>query len=499
MILDHFPYEKPRDGQRDLLLSLEKYWKDYDVFCIVAPTACGKTAISETLGRWQGNVSLLVPTNLLVGQFLGEFPGNASLSNKNSYKCPIIEELSGREITCSEAFGKHKSTKGCRKRGNICNYLKDQREVKCRNLSVTTYHLYNCLRLHKPLLIMDEAHKVISILQEHFTDRFWRHEWNYPKDMWNYGQINTWLNTLIGDVMGGRKVGKLYNAVSQFNVSYVIQRGMEEWRKTRPHKFRDAIKLIPIDLRDMPPILWPAKVRKVILLSATINRKDIESLGLDRKRVLYLHVDSPIPVERRPVYEIGIASVNRTNIERTTEEIARYIDQVLLPKYRDVKGVIHTTYSQAVILRKHLKGGRYMFHGKGDVRRVFQTFTELPPDSGAVLVACGLGEGIDLIGDLGRWQAIAKVPYPSLGDPGIKYKAERDPEWYLWETMKPVIQACGRISRSPTDMGETYILDSNFGRLKDSSLKANLIPEWFRDSIITREVNHDELEKLLKS
>ena len=39
-ILDYFPYPQPRPAQRELLLKIEKYWNAYDIFVVVAPTAC---------------------------------------------------------------------------------------------------------------------------------------------------------------------------------------------------------------------------------------------------------------------------------------------------------------------------------------------------------------------------------------------------------------------------------------------------------------------------
>ena len=90
-------------------------------------------------------------------------------------------------------------------------------------------------------------------------------------------------------------------------------------------------------------------------------------------------------------------------------------------------------------------------------------------------------EGIDLPEDLGRWQIIVRTPWKSLADPAIRHKAGLDPEWFHWESLKDLIQACGRICRTPTDFGATYILDAAAQRLIDGA--PGLIPHWFRDAL----------------
>ena len=90
-------------------------------------------------------------------------------------------------------------------------------------------------------------------------------------------------------------------------------------------------------------------------------------------------------------------------------------------------------------------------------------------------------EGIDLPYDAGRWQILAKVPYPSLADPAIKYMASIDEEYYAWETIKTVLQACGRICRTPEDYGVTYIFDKSFERLYNQNNE--LWPLWFQNSV----------------
>jgi Rad3-related DNA helicase len=177
-----------------------------------------------------------------------------------------------------------------------------------------------------------------------------------------------------------------------------------------------------------------------------------------------------------------VENVNRFNLEAATLEMAKYIKDVLGPQHQGQKGMIHATYQQAAFLREHLSSDpRYMFHERHNRSSVYRDFRDSPSDSGRVLIASGMYEGVDLPEDAGRWQVITKIPWPSLGNPAIKYLSEKDPEWYQWECWKQVIQACGRICRTPEDYGVTYILDGSIQRLlKDGS---HLLPPWFQDGL----------------
>jgi Rad3-related DNA helicase len=90
-------------------------------------------------------------------------------------------------------------------------------------------------------------------------------------------------------------------------------------------------------------------------------------------------------------------------------------------------------------------------------------------------------EGLDLPEDAGRFQIIAKVPWQSLASPAIKHIAELDPEAFAWETIKTLVQAAGRICRSPDDIGDTFLPDATFWRLLKES--KHLFPKYFIEAL----------------
>ena len=68
--------------------------------------------------------------------------------------------------------------------------------------------------------------------------------------------------------------------------------------------------------------------------------------------------------------------------------------------------------------------------------------------------------GVDLPGDMSRFQIVMKLPYPSLGDKRIKAMFEKDPKWYTMKMFTKLIQMCGRSTRTTDDYCDTYILDA---------------------------------------
>ena len=91
-------------------------------------------------------------------------------------------------------------------------------------------------------------------------------------------------------------------------------------------------------------------------------------------------------------------------------------------------------------------------------------------------------QGLDLKGDLGKWQIIIKLPYPSLGGKRIKKLFEEDPGWYRMRMLISLVQACGRCTRSSEDESVTYILDGLSAKTIIDCKK--ILPKHFIDRIV---------------
>jgi hypothetical protein len=91
-------------------------------------------------------------------------------------------------------------------------------------------------------------------------------------------------------------------------------------------------------------------------------------------------------------------------------------------------------------------------------------------------------EALDLEGDLCRWQVLCKAPYPNTRDSRVAQRLEDGRwGWYYRAALRTVIQACGRVVRSPEDYGATYLADSS---LLDLFERARTdMPDWFADQV----------------
>ena len=472
----------------ETLQQLQDNWNNYQVFCISAPTAFGKTAIARAIMNACYGVSVITPTNLLVDQFISEFPDTPTLHRLDSYWCDRWDRPAS--VTRGKLGGfckKADDCPGCHTASRDIAIAKYQ-----RGPGVYNYYTYMAHKLHRPVLVVDEAHNLLPVIRDRLSLIIWQHDYKYPSNMYSNSQVQNWLSTLPDSKKRSQKIQLLRQAAISRNPQYVIQRDTEWFNgkgtiRGQPEK-RDCIRLLPVDVRDAPPMFWPNDVQKIVLMSATIGPKDLAQIGLDpsthKKKTIYLDCKSPIDSSRRPIVPICSMSVNRASLT-DVNQIQAMADEILaVANYHqeDGKGVIHATYQLAQLLRSHLSHDiRFMFHSRDDKSDVYKKFRESAPSEAKILVASGMYEGIDLPEDLGRWQVIAKIPWPSLGSPAIQHQAEKDPDWYTWETLKTTIQACGRICRTPEDYGVTYILDQSFERLMRDG--HHMMPQWFLDGI----------------
>lgn len=232
--------------------------------------------------------------------------------------------------------------------------------------------------------------------------------------------------------------------------------------------------------------LWD-KVPNVVLMSgSTVSPEDmLPSVGLDSNNVVLIEAPNPTPPTARPIYYMPVARVSKRDYSTPLPLLADAIDSLVYQLTEGEfsgKGIIHTWNGTiTTFLAENCRTSAMFFtHDIGDRLEVFNDFRTAP--SPAVLVSPSTYYGEDFPGDQARWQIVAKVPYPNLGDPWVQAKMQYDPQWFQRETVMSIVQTVGRIVRGPDDFGVTYILDSNFGRLW--SEVNHLFPFWLREALI---------------
>jgi Rad3-related DNA helicase len=474
-ILEYFPKNKiPRSGQDYALEQIEAAIPWADVIVVRAPTATGKTDCGVTTARWAHSERklkshIIVPTKQLVDQLLQEHPRMVALKARADYPCEDETTLVGpRGGVTTETCG---LCDPCQAR------IKANKMIRVVPYGVSNYHVYYSYKLYKPLLIVDEAHKLLDLLKEMGAIKFSQRDYSFPDDLETYGDVLGWAER----EMRGRprpKLEKLITQLKSLQPSTTLHITREYYRGRED----TVMKLLPLDVKHLPPWFWPSKVRKIVLMSATIGPQDVDDLGLGDRKVAYVDCGSPIPASARPVFFTPVADMRLSRHQDSIPRLATHIAN-LAQKMQGSKGLIHATYRVAEGLRLSSlsQNKRFIFHVASNRK---QKFDEFMASRDGILVASGMQEGIDLPYDACRWQVVTQVPWPSLEDQATKDRLGTDPTWYLWQTVKTILQACGRVCRTPDDYGCTHVLDEQWERMYRAALKAKLIPQWFQDAVV---------------
>lgn len=208
------------------------------------------------------------------------------------------------------------------------------------------------------------------------------------------------------------------------------------------------------------------------------------SLGLNEDAVAWLDLDSSFPVENRLIHLTYVGSMSRKREAETTPRLLSMCETIL-QAHPNEKGLLHcNSYRLGKLICDHLsttsERSRIIFAAQASER--LDCFKNHQQASKAtVFVSPSITEGFSFDDDLARFQIIAKCPFPFLGDRQISARMKNDPEWYALQAAQTIIQATGRIVRSETDSGVTYIIDSDFARLYADN--PSFFPDWWVASV----------------
>lgn len=235
-----------------------------------------------------------------------------------------------------------------------------------------------------------------------------------------------------------------------------------------------------------------------IILSATIldHKRLAKDLGIDLNEVEYIEEEPVFPVENHRIFNLGVANfswVAGADPMRHPDFGKGIVDKIdmILDMFPKERGIIHsTTYLIVKAIEMYSRHrNRLIIHNSYNREEKLQEHADT---KGAVLLSPSMTEGVDLKGDLSRFQIIVKLPYPNLGEPCIKKRAEEEPEIMDFKTSLTLIQSIGRSVRTEHDKATTFMLDNriNWHTSKNPKLMA----------LYTRHVaDKDELAKFVAS
>jgi Rad3-related DNA helicase len=296
-------------------------------------------------------------------------------------------------------------------------------------------------------------------------------------------------NEDAGDLQNYRRLQRTLSVYDK--LKNVLKTGQdEEWIliprvPSSNSRKREHIEVGPVTSRGfLERHLWPLAPRRV-LSSGTFGPIDdyLEEVGLPSQSVKVIKVPSAFPAANAPIFLENTARMKHgvAGREALVDVLARLKE--ILDQEPD-RGLIHVnSYHLAKNVREYLDRAqhaeRLVGHGSEDRNPSLDSWlnSDIP---GLVFIAVAMTDGLDLKEDLARWQVILKAPFPDMSDERVirRLRMKDGERWYRNVTARQLWQATGRICRSSTDVGRTYVLDSAACQLMLATA-----PSWGLDRI----------------
>jgi Rad3-related DNA helicase len=245
-----------------------------------------------------------------------------------------------------------------------------------------------------------------------------------------------------------------------------------EYKKKDPKKGQNdnECSIKPIFIGDMFGVLDNADHN--LLMSATISERYAKRTMTLPGKTLHLRLPPQFPKENKKVLFFKTQTLNYNTmkdpetIKRLCATAWQIVDHhvkkgergiILAPSFAIVESIAGTLHSM---------GGVKVFeHKRGEkLADILEDFKSYKGGNAVILTPSGF-EGVDLPGDLSRFQIIVKAPFGSLGDKRVQTILDLYPDIYELTTLMKITQGAGRSVRSAEDYATTYMLDTAIGRL----------------------------------
>ena len=516
----HFPYKYPRSQQTNVINHVLNEFKNGKKYAIVeCGTGVGKSAIGLTIAKalinsseystdFENGAYFLTTQKILQDQYENDFSKNGlvSLYSSSNYTCGVDLKASCKEIqTGLRSKSLPKKYDSC---GYNCCYKSKKRDFIDGKLGVTNFSYflteknYSAKLPNKKVLIIDEAHNLENELSRfieisvsgYFSEKILK--LRMPKDLNTQFKSFKWIKETYFPAVSRKhafissqleRLGLNANKLEEFK-KITNQVEMLDSHKKKIQQFIDLYdkdnwvfdiestnekynKLIfkPIDVSHYSQQYLLGYADYVIFMSATIISPEgfKQTVGLSDELTTYVTEESPFDPSNSPIVFSPAGSMSAKNIDNTLPLMKEMIEQIL-KEHNDEKGIIHThSLKVANYLYNNIKNKRLIIaHGADRDKMLKKHMTSKQP---TVLLSPSMAEGVDLKGDMSKFQILCKVPFPYLGDKLIRKKMNKWKWWYNTQTIRTIVQSVGRSIRSENDKAVTYILDSDWERIKQRS------------------------------
>ena len=510
---------------------------DYDVVVVSAPTGFGKSLALECAAQMMGPSYYTTPINALVDQLEDdEFLGDriTPIKGRNNYDC-VHPEDKGESV--DNAICQRDDAFECEIKDEKCPYysqklLAQEENVVATNLAFSMAESMvpdNPYKLgSRSTLVVDECQSIEDFTMNFVGTTISKNA--VPSDVWTdidipdvddesypIERMVEWLHDEVMDVCRDmltfydsrpqltkgqsddkeklqnffRKLELLIEDIEENEWVYQIDSDMKKNQRNE----RKAVFKPVYTGRFLNDLAWD-RAENIILSSATVPGGDwLNEIGLGDKKVKKISVGHEFPVENRPIImDECVGKMTYKERKGTALPMVRKIKEIS-EHYEGQKGMVHCrAYSIAELLKRtaNNNGMGDWFRNNVQVQDSYnreESLEKWTKNDKQLFFSVAMDEGIDLEGDLCRFQILAKVLYPSMADKRTDYRVSElnDWDWYNNKAAVQIQQAYGRAVRSKEDWAHFYCLDSSAkGLIKRD---AELFQKWFLEAVQGIDVN----------
>lgn len=250
------------------------------------------------------------------------------------------------------------------------------------------------------------------------------------------------------------------------------------------------------------------KVRSVVLFSATMSPSEyyLEAIIGDKQRP-FVSLSSPFPKSNFKLLIAPEISIKYKDRENTISLVVEYLKTftskkignyfIFLPSYE---------YLNKIRDKLEFEGANVYFQEKEmsyeDQQIFLENFEENPSETNiGVLILGGIfSEGIDLVNDRLIGVAVVGVGLPNISDETElikKYYDEKDLVGFNYAYRDPgmnkVMQAVGRLIRTPTDRGVALLIDSRYSQYSYKNICRNIWKDF--EFVYSKDELNEEIEQ----
>lgn len=529
------PNSAPRRSQVETFEWIESLSPDVKYMLLEMPVGGGKSPVGLTISAWlsqgYGSSFILTPQKILQKQYEDSFSKQilSSMYGKSNYTCK------SKSTSCEVGSTIKPKCDFCPQKAAFQAAMKSNNLVLNYTLGLLYFAHVDGI-MPRNLMIMDECHNLESQLinfstltiSEWTCDQMKSIKYVKPHNLQDahiwvrdeyFPRLNQYITRLNDEVMriesyAENSVGKSIskedqNTIKRYHTYVRHATTVRDIMLESLEYLLDNYVIIVEDKKFTIKALYGSTAfhnivkpmaDKFLLMSSTILNRDgfCRDLGIDPEQAAFLSLQSEFDRGNRLVIYQPTAKMNYgwdNNEPSRNAARTRMILNIkdILDAHKDVSGIIHTgsfklsnwvvrelaTNKTHYVLHHNPTGDKFNDANRDDVITEYMNSAKVRP---TLLVSPSITEGLDLKHDLGRFAIFAKVPYPNIGDAWIKRRMEISADWYRRQTLKEMIQGSGRICRTPTDWGVTYILDESFTYLYNAT-KTHVIPRWWKDGL----------------